>query len=178
MSDRILRGALIVSLAFNLAVVATVAAGWAVRGGPPEQAASGSAGSGAPIDDHARELSRCIGLTGKSAKCFENAMTASSAEAREAKIQLERHRERLFHLMEARQPDEERIMSEVDEIAALQGELEKLLVRRLLDSRSVLSPDEDERLMYLIRCSMRPGCVGKQTCPYGKTEEQRKDGLQ
>jgi hypothetical protein len=69
-------------------------------------------------------------------------------------------------------------MKEVEAIAGLQGELEKLLVKRLLDSRSVLEPDEDERLMYLIRCSMRPGCVGKENCPYRKPDDQRKEGSQ
>ncbi|MDD3643704.1 MAG: periplasmic heavy metal sensor, partial [Candidatus Krumholzibacteria bacterium] len=127
-------------------------------------------------DDHGRHLSRCIGLSAKSAKCFEDAMAASSDEAKKVKAELDRHRERLFHLMQADRPDEERIMREVDSIAGLQGDLEKLLVKRLLDSRSVLDPDEDERLMYLIRCSMRPGCVGKEKCPYQNPEEQRKDG--
>lgn len=176
MSDRILKAVLVVSLAFNLAVAATVAAGWATREETPAGATGSPDDPGIPIDDHARHLSRCIGLSGKSAKCFEEAMAVSSGEAGKIKADLDRHRERLFHLMQADKPDEKRIMDEVEAIAGLQGELEKLLVKRLLDSRSVLEPDEDERLMYLIRCSMRPGCVGKENCPYRNAENQRKEG--
>lgn len=176
MNDRILKAALIVSLAFNLAVAATVAAGWASRGEAPARTAGAGDGARMPIDDHGRHLSRCIGLSARSAKCFEDAMTASSAEAKKVKADLELHRERFLRLIESDRPDEERIMKEVEAIALRQGELEKLLVKRLLDSRSVLEPDEDERLMYLIRCSMRPGCVGEKKCPYRNSEDQRKDG--
>jgi Spy/CpxP family protein refolding chaperone len=176
MNDRILKAVLIVSLAFNLAVVATVAAGWATRDDKPAWTGGVADGERMSIDDHGRQLSKCIGLSGKSAKCFEEAMASSSGEARKVKNELDRHRQRLLHLIQAGQPDEERIMAEVGEIAGLQGDLEKLLVKRLLDSRSVLEPDEDERLMYLIRCSMRPGCVGEENCPYRNSEEQRKEG--
>lgn len=176
MNDRLLKAVLVVSLAFNLAVAATVAAGWATRGDAPAGTADRTGGEEIGIDDHGRHLSRCIGLSEKSAKCFEDAMAVSSKEAGAVKSELERHRERLFHLIQSDRPDEQRIMSEVETIAALQGDLEKLLVKRLLDSRSVLEPDEDERLMYLIRCSMRPGCVGKENCPYRNSETQREEG--
>jgi Spy/CpxP family protein refolding chaperone len=168
MSKRALKAFLVVSLAFNLAVVATVAVGYAVR----ESALSDlKADRKIPIDDHGKYLSKCIGLSDKQAKCFEEVMAGTSEEAAAIRAQLEEERDDLFHLLQAKEPDENSIMMEVDSISVLQGQLEKLLVKRLLDSRTVLSPDEDERLLYLIRCSMRPGCVGKENCPYQKGKE-------
>lgn len=169
MSRRTLKAILVVSLAFNLAVVATVAVGYAIR----ETDSAGQAADGAkiPIDDHGKRLSKCIGLSGKQAKCFEDVMGSSSEEAGVIKTELEKERDDLFHLLQAREPDETAIMAKVEEISVHQGRLEKLLVQRLLDSRAVLSPEEDEKLLYLIRCSMRPGCIGKENCPYQNGKE-------
>jgi Spy/CpxP family protein refolding chaperone len=168
MSKRTLKAILVVSLAFNLAVIATVAVGYAIR---EADTAGQAAGGKIPIDDHGKRLSKCIGLSGKQAKCFEDVMSGTSEEARGIKSELEKERDDLFHLLQDKEPDEKAIMAEVETIAALQGRLEKLLVQRLLDSRAVLSPEEDERLLYLIRCSMRPGCVGKANCPYQNGKE-------
>ena len=170
MSKRTLKAILVVSLAFNLAVVATVAVGYAIR-------ESGSAGQTAgegkiPIDDYGKYLSKGIGLSGKKAKCFEDVMAGTNEEADGIKTKLEKERDDLFHLLQVIEPDEQAIMEEVEAISILQGQLEKLLVQRLLDSREVLEPEEDARLLYLIRCSMRPGCVGKENCPYQKGKEK------
>jgi Spy/CpxP family protein refolding chaperone len=168
MSRKTLKAVLIVSLTFNLAVFATVAVGYALKGssstGMPTDARI-------PIDDHGRHISRCIGLSGKQAKCFEDVMTGTSEEAEAIKAELEKERDDLFHLLQEQEPDEQAIMARVHSISVHQGRLEKLLVKRLLDSREVLSPEEDERLLYLIRCSMRPGCVGKANCPYQNGKE-------
>ncbi len=168
MSKRALKAILIVSLAFNLAVVATVAVGYAIR---ESEQPDKTAGGKIPIDEHGKQLSKCIGLSGKQAKCFEEVMAGTSAEAGAIKTELEKERDGLFHLLLAKEPDEQTIMEKVDSISVLQGGLEKLLVKRLLDSREVLNPEEDERLLYLIQCSMRPGCVGKENCPYQKGKE-------
>ena len=170
MSKRFLKAVLVVSLAFNLAVVATVAVGYAIR----ETGMSGqSDGNGnIPIDDHGRQLSQCLGLSGEQAKCFEDVMTGTSKEAVKIKAELEKERDDLFHLLLAKEPDEQATMERVESISVLQGQLEKLLVKRLLDSREVLEPEEDEKLLYLIRCSMRPGCIGKENCPYSNGKEE------
>ncbi len=166
MNKRTLKAMLVVSLAFNLAVVATVAVGFAVRD-------SGTSVSGGeiPIDDHGKHLSKCIGLSGKKAKCFEDVMAGTSEEASEIKAELEKERDKLFHLLQKIEPDEQAIMAKVESISVLQGQLEKLLVKRLVDARAVLEPEEDARLLYLIRCSMRPECVGEDNCPYQKAKE-------
>jgi len=171
MNDRLLKGILIVSLAFNLAVLATVAVSWANRSGSGDASRPGVM-SEVPIDEHGRQLSRCIGLSGKRAKCFEDVMASYSDRAESLKDELSRHRDDLFHMLQDGEPDEEAIMAKVDRISVIQGLLEKLLVKRLVESRTVLEPEEDERLMYLIRCSMRPGCVGKENCPYQQGKEK------
>lgn len=163
MSRRTLKAILVVSLAFNLAVVATVAVGYAIReAGSTGQTADGKI----PVDDHGRQLSECLGLSGEQARCFEQTMAEKSDRAAKIKVELEKERTTLFHLLQAKEPDEQAIMARVDSIAGLQGDLEKFLVKRLIDSRLVLSPEEDERLLYFIRCSMSPGCIGKDKCSY------------
>ena len=169
MSKRTLKALLVVSLAFNLAVVATVAVGYAIR--EADSADQTADGAKIPIDDHGKRLSKCIGLSGKQAKCFEDVMGGSSVEAGIIKAELEKERDDLFHLLQDKEPDEKAIMMKVESVSVHQGRLEKLLVQRLLDSRAVLSPEEDEKLLYLIRCSMRPGCVGKANCPYQNGKE-------
>jgi hypothetical protein len=47
-------------------------------------------------------------------------------------------------------------MAKVDEISKIQGELERLLVQRLLRVHSVLDKEERERFMELIRRKMAP----------------------
>ena len=163
MSKRSLKAILVVSLAFNLAVVATVAVGYAIR----ETGSTGQTAEGnIPIDDHGRQLSDCLGLSGEQARCFEQVMAEKSDKAAKIKVELEKERSNLFHLLLEEEPDEQAIMARVDSIAGLQGDLEKVLVKRLIDSRLVLSPEEDERLLYFIRCSMSPGCIGKDKCSY------------
>ncbi len=169
MSRRMLKTVLVVSLSFNLAVVATVAVGYAIREND-SFSRPGEEGR-VPIDDHGRQLSKSLGLSGEKAKCFEDVMARSSGEAAGIKSELQRERDDLFHLLQASSPDERAIMEKVGEISVLQGRLEKLLVKRLLDSRAVLEPEEDEKLLYLIRCSMRPGCIGKENCPYQKAKK-------
>ena len=172
MSKRTLKAILVVSLAFNLAVVATVAVGYAIR--EADTAGQTADGTKIPIDDHGRHLSESLGLSGEQARCFEQVMTAKSDKAREIKVELEKERKDLFHLLQAKEPDEQAIMARVDSIAGLQGDLEKFLVKRLIDSRMVLSPEEDERLLYFIRCSMSPGCIGKDKCSYTVKKEGSK----
>ena len=77
--------------------------------------------------------------------------------------------------LQAEKADREAIAASVDRISVLQGKLEMLLVMRVVDSREVLSPEEDERLLYLIRCSMKPGCVGKENCPAQKKRKEESE---
>ena len=169
MNKKTLKAVLIVSLMFNLAVVATVAVGLILSESETSRAGT------MPIDDHGKHLSKCIGLTGKQAKCFEDVMADASEEAKEIKADLTRERDVLFHLLQADKADREAIAASVDRISVLQGKLEMLLVMRVVDSREVLSPEEDERLLYLIRCSMKPGCVGKENCPAQKKRKEESE---
>jgi Spy/CpxP family protein refolding chaperone len=168
MSKRALKTALIISLVFNLAVVATVAVGLARR---ESEAPSKVEGERIPIDDHGRHISKCIGLSGKKAKCFEEVMTGTSMEVSKIKADLEKERGDLFSLLQAEEPDEQAIMGKIESISVLQGRLEKLLVKRLIDSREVLDPEEDERLLYLIRCCIRSECKGHNICPIKSGKE-------
>ena len=166
MSKRTLKSVLIISLAFNLAVAAVVVHGLALRERACAPPAAPAAAARIPLAEHGRQLSRCLGLSGQSAARFEEVMSASNAEAKAVKREIESARGDLFRLLEQRGVEEQQLMAEVERISVLQGRLEKLLVKRLIDSRSVLRPEEDARLMNMIRCSLRTECLPAERCPH------------
>jgi len=148
MSGSSLKFALVLSLAFNLAVIGAVAYGFARRpapGGPrvPVEGAELAGGRCA-------HLCRAIGVPPERRVLFTRAMAASSEGMTQSRLRLVEARKQLADLLRAPEPDEGAIMAKVDEISALQGELEKALVQRLLKASSVLSPEERERLMQFV----------------------------
>jgi Spy/CpxP family protein refolding chaperone len=83
---------------------------------------------------------------------FTRAMATSSEGMSQTRLRLVEARGQLADLLRAPEPDERAIMAKVDEISALQGDLEKALVQRLLKASSVLSPEERAKLMQFIGC--------------------------
>lgn len=136
---------LILSLVFNLAVLATIAYHWTtmprVKGlhvKRPDREAT--------IGRRCRRLASRIDLPPEKSERFEEIMTASEEESRTIRKRLHEARGELIELMWEDAPREEAIFEKVDEVVALQGELERILVRRLLEARSILDPDEAMRL--------------------------------
>jgi hypothetical protein len=172
MSNKMIKSILIVSLVFNTAVIATVAVGWIVRDRTDGTRSTEGRNREIPIHEHGARLSKCIGLSGKRAECFMSAMAESVEEAGAIRGELEEARIEFYRLIHEEQPDREAILSKVEEISILQGKLEKILVERILDSRDVLDHEEEQKLLNLIRCSTRPGCMDTFHCPgYGKRKE-------
>jgi Spy/CpxP family protein refolding chaperone len=159
MSRDSLKIALFLSLAFNLAVIGAFVYGFVRRPatecfGPPE--------AGAPPDSfggNCRRFARQIGLPRERAARFSHVMADSSGEMRELRERLQEARRELVGLIGASTPDEKTVMAKVDEISAIQGELEKRLIARLLSVNTILQPEERERVMRLIRCRCMP-CPG------------------
>lgn len=152
MNRDVLKIALILSLAFNIAVVGALAYGF-VRKSAPENYCS-MQGRGAPPDSFGREcrhFARDIGVPHERAARFSRVMADTSGGMRETRSRLQKARAELVALLGAERPDEKSIMAKVDEISGLQGELEKRLVRRLIDASSTLDPAERERLMHVVR---------------------------
>ena len=161
MSSNSLKVALVLSLAFNVAVIGTVVYGFA-RGSTPGEGQLPAPGAEA-LGGRCMHLCKGIGVPQERVVRFSHTMASSSGEMRETRLRLQRTRAELIELLRAPQPDEKAIMAKVEEISALQGDLEKGLVRRLLKASSVLSPEERGRLMRLI---------GNRCMPCGKLDRQ------
>jgi len=131
---------LILSLVFNIAVLATIVFQWTslsrmkdlhIR--RPDRETS--------IGHRCRRLANRIDLPREKSDRFEKIMTGSEEETRAIRERLHETRGELLGLMWESEPREEAVIAKVDEVVALQGELERLLVRRLLEARSILGHD-------------------------------------
>ena len=136
---------LILSLVFNVAVLATITYHWTsvsrvkgLRVHRPDREAT--------IGRRCRRLASRIDLPPEKSERFEEIMTASEEETRATRDRLHEARGELIELMWEGEPREEAIFEKIDEVVVLQGELERILVRRLLEARSILDPDEAMRL--------------------------------
>jgi Spy/CpxP family protein refolding chaperone len=152
-----LRAALIISLVFNVAVLGAFAFGWVRYQRSPASRRLSPERSEHRFDKRIDRLGKDIGLSEDKIQRVEAIMTESREKMDELKTALREKRTELADLLHADEPDEATIMAKVDEISALQGELERMLVQRLLHVRSVLDKDERERFMELIRRRMAPG---------------------
>ena len=148
MSGSSLKVALVLSLAFNAAVIGAVCYGFARR---PSPAGPPAPGEGAELTGgRCAHLCSAIGVPPERMALFTDAMAASSDGVSRSRLRLAEARRQFADLLRAPEPDEGAIMAKVDEISALQGELEKELVQRLLKASSVLSPEEREKLMQFV----------------------------
>ena len=136
---------LILSLIFNLAVLVTIivhlttASRFDVhRARRPDREAT--------IGHRCRRLASRLELPREKSERFEEIMTASEEENRSVRRRLHEARGVLLELMWESEPREEAIYAKIDEVVKLQGELERILVERLLEARSILDPDEAMRL--------------------------------
>lgn len=136
---------LILSLVFNVAVLSTIAFHWTSMSRRrdlhirrPDREAT--------IGHRCRRLASRLDLPPEKSERFEEIMTASEEETRVIRELLHEARRELIELMWESEPREEAILEKVDEVVGLQGELERILVRRLLEARSILDPEEAMRL--------------------------------
>lgn len=154
--------ALVVSLVFNAAVIGAFAYGWLRR--PAAPPASCPLPSEVPPEKqmrHGQRLARIIGVPRERTMRFASVVADSSAETRAIRLEIHRSRGELISLVESPTPDSAAIMAKVEELARLQGDLEKRVVGRLLVAGSVLTKEERSRFMRLIRhrclpCEVQP----------------------
>ena len=171
MSRDSLKIVLILSLAFNVAVAVAFAYGLA-RGpvprfcGPPPGAVPGESFGG-----RCSHFARQIGMPDERAVRFSRLMADSSGGMRDMRENLQKARGELVELIGAPEPDEKRIMEKVDEISAIQGQLEKRLIHRVLGVNSTLKPEERERFMRAMRLRCGPFDRGVPKGPEGPRKE-------
>jgi Spy/CpxP family protein refolding chaperone len=166
-----LKIALILSLAFNLAVVGAFAYGYARRPGPGVFGPPPGIVPGDSFGGRCSRFASQIGIPRERAVRFSHVMADSSEGMRDLRMSLQKARGELVELIGAPESDEKAIMAKVDEIAAIQGQLEKKLVTRLLGASSTLEPGERERFMREIRCRCMPLDRGVPRGPKGARNE-------
>jgi hypothetical protein len=171
MSRDSLKIALVLSLAFNIAVIGAFAYGLA-RGigsegfGPPP-----GGGSEDPFGGPCSRLARQIGMPRERALRFSRIMADSAEGMRDLRGGLQKARGELVVLIGVSEPDEKAIMAKVDEISAIQGRLERRLIHRVLGVSSTLQPEERERFMRVIRIRCGGWDRGVPECPEGAGKE-------
>ena len=171
MSRDNLKIALVLSLVFNVAVIGAFAYGL-VRGiGSERSGLPPGGGPGDPFGGPCNRFARQIGMPRERALHFSRVMADSSEGMRDLRGSLQKARGELVALIGAAQPDEKAIMAKVDEILAIQGQLERRLIHRILGVSSTLRPEERERFMRMIRIQCGGCDSGVPECPEGAGKE-------
>jgi len=151
MNSSKLKVALIISLIFNLTVVAALVVGWYrkphrdIRGRIHREAGD-EAWRG-----RTRRLARHLQLSDEKAERLDSIGGVHSEEVTEIRTRLREARRELFTLFEQEEASDEEILQKVNEISELQSELEVQLVKKLIAIRSILSPEERERFLQLMK---------------------------
>ncbi len=136
---------LVLSLVFNVAVLATITYHW-TSAKETERRHIRRPDREATIGRRCRRLASRLDLPPEKSEKFEAIMMASEEETKAVREQLHTARQELFELLWESEPNEEAILGKVDQVVELQGELERILIRRLLEARTILDPDEAMRL--------------------------------
>ncbi len=166
-----LKIALVLSLAFNVAVIGAFIYGLAGGPMPGRFGRPPACGPGDPFGGRGIRLARQIGVPHERAMHFSRIMADSAEGMRDLRETLQRRRGELVELIGASEPDEAAIMAKVDEISAIQGQLERKLIHRVLGASSTLRPQERARLMLMIRTRCGGCDIGVPECPEGAGKE-------
>ena len=151
MNGNKLKIALVISLVFNLAVVAALVVGWYRKPHRDRRPRIHRESNGEAWRGRTRRLARHLQLPDDKAEFLDSIGGVHSEEVTEIRMRLRQVREELFVLLEQEEASDEEILQKVDEISELQGELEVQLVKKLLAIRSILSPEERERFLLLMK---------------------------
>ena len=119
------------------------------RPGPPpmERAFGGDRMHGRWWDDP--KLAQQIGLSADQQKKMDDILQQNRLKLIDLHAALEKQETIMQPLMEADQPDESKILSQIDAIASARAELEKANARMLLGIRQTLTPEQWTKLKAL-----------------------------
>jgi len=137
---------LVVSLAFNMAVLAVFAFH-----------RLGEESEGSVYCDHqqCRMFARNFGLHPSRVDRFATEMSRFREDEIRLRGRIREARMDLMGLFQSSSPDSAKIIKQVDQISELQGELEKIMIRRLLRVNSVLSDSERVKFHRILMHRMR-----------------------
>ncbi|MGE5325490.1 MAG: Spy/CpxP family protein refolding chaperone [Deltaproteobacteria bacterium] len=121
------------------------------------------------------ELTQSLGLTDDQISKMEKIFQDHRLKLIDLHAALQKQEALLEPMIEADHPDEDRVLSQIDQVAQARAELEKANARMLLDIRNVLTPDQWKKLQA--ERAARPRRMGSQRQmrfrqPYGGPQTQ------
>lgn len=131
------------------------------RPGPPpmERAFQGRGMHGRWWDDP--DTAQQVGLTADQQKKMDDIMQQNRLKLIDLNASLQKQEAIMRPLMEADQPDEGKILAQIDAIAQARAELEKNNARMLLGIRQVMTPDQWKKLKDLRAQNPKPSWRGR-----------------
>ncbi len=160
---------LAVSLALNVALLST----WAAHALPARLAAAQPA-------EHTEvwcPLHRELDITPEQWRRIEPRLLDFHRRSDEERAALREAREELLDLLAAPQPDEAALRRAQQRILEGQGRMQQLVVRRIIEQKDVLTPEQQEKLFSLLRRRMEcpgPGrMMGRPRAGTGTRPDER-----
>ena len=175
MNNGRLKLVLMISLAFNLAVLAALIFGWVQSRRFEERRVTRTEDFRRPFAERGRRFARHLDLAPEKEAHLDRIFTENRSMADSLHTRLREARRELMDLIWREEPDEDAVMKKVEEISGMQGELEKLLVKGLLRTGEVLDREERERLSHLIMRKMQSMRSGHHKRP-GRFKEKNGGG--
>ena len=112
------------------------------------------------------DVAQQVGITDDQKKKMDDIFQQNRLKLIDLKASLEKQETIMRPLIEADQPDEAKILSQIDAIAQARAELEKANARMLLGIRTVLTPDQWKKFRALAQTRMEG--KGKWGGPHGE----------
>ena len=178
--NNVKHSAVLLSLAslISLAPAATAFAQGPGDGPPPMERSFHAGGPGRWWDNP--NVAQQIGITDDQKKKMDDIFQQHKLQLIDLKAAVEKQEAIMEPLIQADQPDEAKILSQIDAIAQARAELEKANARMLLSIRTMLTPDQWKKLRAVVhqrmqeregrwgdRSGMRGGPNGRQNGPDG-----------
>jgi periplasmic protein CpxP/Spy len=134
------------------------------QGPPPMERAFHGGGPGRWWDNP--NVAQQIGLTDDQKKKMDDIFQQHKLQLIDLKAAVEKQEAIMEPLIQADQPDEAKILSQIDAIAQARAELEKANARMLLGIRTVLTPDQWKKVRTMVQAHME--ARGKWGGPHGE----------
>jgi len=123
--------------------------------GPPMERAFHAEGFGRWWDNP--QFAQQLNLTDQQKKQMDDIFLQHRLKLIDLHANLEKQETLLQPMIEADQPDETKILSQIDAVAQARAELEKANARMLFDIRKTLTPDQWQKLKTMREEHRRPG---------------------
>lgn len=149
MKTKILAATLLLSLGFNLAVIATFGHHRI------EKKEFGQHRKGGAW--HIKNLRKQLNLTDEQAAFMARNREELKKEIEPVRAELEKKRGELFALIDAGKADDAALDKRIGDIALLQARIEKIVVRNSLVVRGQLTPDQQARFKECMKKGKGPG---------------------